>query len=85
MEINQESISNWLIEKFAYKMGYEKEDVDKDMLFVDFGVDSTEVLMLAGELEDWIGFELSPTAMWYHPTISKLAIFIEEEFESLKT
>lgn len=82
-DINQEAVKNWLLEKFAYKLDSSKQEIDPNMLFVDFGLDSTEVLLLAGELEDWIDLELPPTAMWYHPTINKLAQFIEEEYEAL--
>lgn len=80
--IDAEAIKSWLLEKFAYKLDCPVEEVDPDQLFVDFGLDSTEVLLLAGELEDWIDLELPPTAMWYHPTINKLAQFIEEEYEA---
>ncbi len=83
-EVNAASIKKWLVEKFAYKLECKPEEIDKDMLFVDFGLDSTEVLLLAGELEDWIDIELPPTAMWYHPSIAKLSVFIEEEYESMK-
>jgi len=69
----------WLQEKFAHRLQVAVEDVDTNKLFPDFGLDSTEVLVLAGELEHWLGFELSPTAMWYNPTISKLAAHIVVE------
>jgi len=81
--INEESINNWLIEKFAYKKEVEPSEIDVDQLFIDFGIDSTEVLVLAGELEDWIEIELPPTAMWYHPTIAKLSAFIAEEIDAV--
>ena len=80
--INQEEIKTWLADKFAHKLGCSREDVDENMLFIDFGIDSTEVLLLVGELEDWIEIEMPPTAMWYHPTIAKLSVFIQEELEA---
>ena len=81
--INAATISAWLVEKFAHKIGCSEDQLDVDKLFVDFGLDSTEVLLLTGELEDWIDLELPPTAMWYHPTIAKLSLFIEEEYEEM--
>jgi acyl carrier protein len=66
----------WLVEKFAHQLGVSAAEVDVNKPFPDFGLDSTEVLVLAGELEHWLGFELSPTAMWYHPTIARLATHI---------
>lgn len=78
-DINEQVIAHWLVEKFAYKLSVATSEVDTDLLFSEFGVDSTETMLLAGELEDWLGFELAPTAMWYHPTISRLAVYIAEE------
>jgi acyl carrier protein len=34
--------------------------------------------VLSGELEAWLGLELEPTALWYHPTIAQLAPYIVE-------
>lgn len=76
--LNREEVINWLVEKFAGRLDVPAESVDIDMLFTDFGIDSTEVLVLMGELEHWSGLEVSPTAMWYHPTISRLADHIAE-------
>ena len=41
--------------------------------------ETTEALVLSGELEAWLGRELEATALWYHPTIEQLARFIAEE------
>jgi len=80
-EIDAATIKCWLIEKFAYKLECDEGEIDEFVLFTDFGLDSTEVLLLAGELEDWLGMELSPTAMWYHPTIDALSNYIAEEYK----
>ncbi|ACM38713.1 MULTISPECIES: acyl carrier protein [Rhizobium/Agrobacterium group] len=68
----------WLVEKFAYKLSVPASEIDVNKIFTDFGLDSTETLVLAGEMEQWLGFELPPTAMWYHPTIEKLANYLVE-------
>ncbi|MDQ0456407.1 acyl carrier protein [Rhizobium paknamense] len=69
---------NWLVEKFAYKLEIPESEIDLHKLFSDFGLDSTETLVLAGEMEQWLGFELPPTAMWYHPNIEKLSTYLVE-------
>ncbi|WP_414172721.1 acyl carrier protein [Clavibacter tessellarius] len=45
-------------------------------------LDSTEALVLAGELEEWLGFDVAPTALWYFPTVEKLAEHIAAESAS---
>lgn len=68
----------WLTEKIAERLGVRPEQVDPDKYFDEFGLDSTEALVLSGELEAWLGMELEPTALWYHPTIAQLAPYIVE-------
>ncbi|MCM2411717.1 acyl carrier protein [Streptomyces sp. RKAG290] len=69
----------WLVEKLAVRLGVEKDLVDVERYFDEFDLDSTEALILAGELEKWLGFELEATALWYHPTIAALSEHIAEE------
>jgi acyl carrier protein len=76
-------IQTWLVEKIAVRTGLDKEEVRPDRFFDEFDLDSTEALVLAGELEEWLGFELAPTALWYFPTIEKLAEHVASEAESV--
>jgi acyl carrier protein len=83
--LTAEAIQDWLVEKIAYRLEAEPSSVDVGTYFDDFDLDSTEALILAGELEKWIGMELPTTALWYHPTIADLAAFIAEEMVSNAT
>lgn len=77
--LTAELVQDWLVEKIAHKMGVDKAEVPVDEFFDSFGLDSTEALVLGGELEAWLGFELETTALWYHPTPAQLAAHIVEE------
>lgn len=77
--LSADVIQNWLVEKIAYRMQVEPSSIDVTTVFDDFDLDSTEALILAGELEKWIGIELPTTALWYHPSISELSEFIAGE------
>ncbi|MEU9129199.1 acyl carrier protein [Kitasatospora sp. NPDC048540] len=70
---------NWLIEKIAHRLGVEPSEVSPEQYFDELELDSTEALILAGEMENWLGFELGTTALWYHPSIKELAAHIAEE------
>jgi acyl carrier protein len=76
--LTAEAVRQWLMEKVAVKLGVAPEDVDPEQYFDDFDLDSTEALVLSGELENWLGFELETTALWYHPTIAQLSAYIAE-------
>lgn len=75
----RQDIARWLTEMVGVRLGVPAADVDVEQYFDDFGLDSTEALVLAGELESWIGVELPTTALWYHPTIADLSAFIADE------
>ncbi|GGT27533.1 hypothetical protein GCM10010271_34170 [Streptomyces kurssanovii] len=77
--VTAEEAQSWLVEKLAIRLEVEPSEIDVDRYFDEFDLDSTEALILAGELEKWLGFELEATALWYHPTIAALSEHIAEE------
>jgi acyl carrier protein len=77
-QLSAETVRDWLVEKIAFRLNIQPTEVDIDQYFDEFDLDSTEALVLCGELESWLGFELETTALWYHPTIAELAQYIAE-------
>ncbi|WP_043624131.1 type I polyketide synthase [Nonomuraea candida] len=49
------------------------EHVDPDRPLSEYGLSSRESVAVAGELAALLGRELSPTLLWEHPTIDRLA------------
>lgn len=80
--LSTEDVTRWLTEKVGQRLGVPAEKIDTTRYFDEFGLDSTEALVLSGELEQWLGFELETTALWYHPTIAELAVYIVERGSS---
>jgi acyl carrier protein len=80
-KVTAKESEDWLVEKIAHRLGVPTSEVSVEQYFDEFDLDSTEALILAGELESWLGFELGTTALWYHPTIKELAAYIAEECE----
>jgi acyl carrier protein len=74
-----EEAQEWLVDKLAVRLSVDPSEINVEQYFDEFDLDSTEALILAGELENWLGFELEATALWYHPTIAALAEHIAEE------
>lgn len=77
--VSATEVQQWLVDKIAVRLGVPPEQVGVDTYFDDFELDSTEALVLAGELEKWLGMQLETTALWYHPTIAELAAHIAGE------
>lgn len=77
--ITAETAQEWLVDKLSQRLKVPPSEVDVDTYFDEFDLDSTEALILAGELENWLGFQIETTAIWYHPTIAQLAEYIAQE------
>lgn len=77
--LSSQDVKEWLVKKIAFKLEIAEKEVDVHQFFDDFALDSTEALVLSGELENWLGFELETTALWYHPTISELSEYIAQK------
>ena len=67
-----EDIQNWLIEQFAQQLDIDSDDIDIEESFDNYGLDSSQTLVLLGRLEKWLGKELSPVLIFNYPNISDL-------------
>lgn len=85
VKISADEAQKWLIDEIAQRLGVEPSEVPPDQFFDELDLDSTQALIIAGEMESWLGFELGTTALWYHPTIKDLAAHIAEECERRAT
>ncbi|MCW7940641.1 polyketide synthase [Streptomyces hygroscopicus] len=85
MQVTADEARKWLTEEIAQRLGVDPSEVPPDQYFDELDLDSTTALIMAGELESWLGFELGTTALWYHPTVEALAAHIAEECERRTT
>jgi acyl carrier protein len=70
-------IERWLVEKIALRVQVEPERISVDEPITRLGIDSTEAVVLSGELQEWLGVKVPPTVAWDYPTIAALARFLE--------
>ncbi|MBJ7298636.1 MAG: acyl carrier protein, partial [Dolichospermum sp.] len=57
----QEQISKWIKSYLADILEVEPEKIDENYEFERFGINSSAAVSLVGDLEEWLGFELSPS------------------------
>ena len=69
-------IRNWLVEKLAKTLTINKNSLDTDEPFTNFGIDSTKAVKFVGDLENQFNVDLPSTLLWEYPTINKLANYI---------
>jgi acyl transferase domain-containing protein/acyl carrier protein len=65
-------LQNWLLQQLSKILGLEPGQIDIRIPFEEYGVTSRDALLLSGDLETYLGRDLSPTLLWEYPTIEKL-------------
>lgn len=71
--MNQNEIVEWMRDYLAAHLKVDRERIESDMQFEDFGLDSRQSMEMVGELSDRIGAELDPAIVYDFSTIDTLA------------
>jgi phthiocerol/phenolphthiocerol synthesis type-I polyketide synthase C len=72
-------IRAWLIARIADRVQAAPETIETSEPFVSYGIPSKEAVALSGVLEEWLGRQVSPTALWEYPTIDALAAYLASD------
>jgi acyl carrier protein len=75
----EETVQHWLSLNLAVLAEVDVSAIDIRLPFADYGLDSVQVARLSGDLEAWLGRELSPSLIYDYPTIESLARHLAEE------
>ncbi len=76
---NFKDIQDWIVTWLSKELKIDSEEIDIQEPFVNLGLSSRQAIILTGELEDWLGFEIDPSLAWEYPTIKQLADFLSEQ------
>lgn len=69
-------IEAWLTDAIGRACAIRPDEIDRDMLFPEFGLSSIAAVEIVGDLEDWIRGRLPETLLWDYPTIAGLARYL---------
>ena len=72
-EKTAKAVQDWIVTYLADLMEVDPEEVEVSIPFDSYGLDSSAAIGLTGDLEDWLGFEVDPTAVYDYPTIESLS------------
>ncbi len=78
----EEEIQDWLINRLATWLLLDPEEIDVEQPFASYGLTSITAVTMTGDLEDWLGVELSPILAYEYPTIAALARRLVVEAQS---
>lgn len=79
---SSEEIQDWLISYVAELLEMDIEEVDVSTPFERYGLDSSAMVVLSGDLQTWLGRELDPTLLYDYPTIQALAGYLVEKIKA---
>jgi acyl carrier protein len=73
------TIQTWLTSYIAKLLDVSPQDVDIQMSFERYGLDSSAIVSLLGDLEHWLKLDLSPAILFDYPTIETLSQYLAKE------
>jgi acyl carrier protein len=71
--VTEAILQDWLVTQIATVAQVQPEDVDVDRPFAEFGMDSMQLFQLSGDLQKFLGREVSEIVAWDYPTIAQLS------------
>jgi phthiocerol/phenolphthiocerol synthesis type-I polyketide synthase C len=80
-----EAIQAWLISHLSRRLGVKPEDIDVQAPFASYGLSSAQAVSLSGELEEWLGYKLSPTLVYNYPSVAALAQHLANKVKTSET
>ena len=79
MSRSAQEIQDWIVGRVSALAGVGPGEIDPREPVTRLGLDSVAVVVLAGELEDWLGYKFRANPFEEHPTIEALSRFLEEQ------
>lgn len=73
---SESSIQDWLVTRIAAIAQVGPQEIALDRPFAEFGMDSMQLFELSGDLQKFLGHEVSEIIAWDYPTIAKLSQFL---------
>jgi amino acid adenylation domain-containing protein len=68
-----DAIKVWLASQLAEMLRIPADEIDEQEPFTSYGLSSVKAIGLSGDLEEYLGRNLSPSLFYDHPTIESLA------------
>jgi len=72
-------IQDWFVDTLSRLTQAPPEEIDVTVPFENFALDSVTAVGLTGELEEWLGRNVDPMAVYDYPTIEALAKHLAED------
>jgi acyl carrier protein len=75
--LDASTIRAWMVDYLAGVLNVDPGAIDTAAELERLGLNSALVVSMMGDLEDWLGVELSPSVVFDYPTIDLMAAHLE--------
>ncbi len=72
----EQALRAWLVQRVSQQLNVPAMELDIRRPFGEYGFDSAAIVELAGDLQDHLGGDLSPTLVYDYPTIESLCSYL---------
>lgn len=79
MTPSKDEIQAWIVQRVSALLEVEPDQVDVEAPLTRYGLDSVAVVIIAADLEKWLGYRFRENPLDAHPTIQSLAQFLADE------
>ena len=69
-------IQDWIVSYLARHLNSHPDEIEVDVPFEQFALDSASAIEMTGYLEDWLGHRVDPMTVFDYPTISEMAEYL---------
>jgi len=73
-----DEIRSWIVDYLSDLLEADADEIDVTVPFDRYGLDSSAAVGLTGDLEDWMGVEVSPTLLYDYPTVEALVDYLSK-------
>ena len=71
-----DDVQGWIVAYLSNLLETDPDNIDTSITFDRYGLDSAAAVGMTGDLEDWLGIEVDPTALYDYPTIESLVAYL---------
>ncbi len=75
----QAELQEWLCKFLAAELRVPGGKIDPTEPMANYGLDSVTAFALLGDVEERVGFELDPNALWDYPTVAAVTSHLSEQ------
>jgi acyl carrier protein len=80
--MSAEDIQDWLATQIAEQLGVDSDEIDLQVSFDSYGLDSAQTMSIANLGKQYFGLQLSPLVIWNYPNIESLSQYLAEELQA---